>query len=117
MNLPKKFSLEKMLASNHFVQSTLAQTEKNLAQFIQVTPFSPPKERLLTATLSWLENQLQTVLNSGSSNFTAYLYLVDLKESNVNEILHNWQSNSLSKLAQYILEREAQKVFIRMHLK
>jgi hypothetical protein len=70
----------------------------------------------------WIYNEihrmLQEIISRGGSELGAVVYRVDLKETLVRKTMHeSTSSDRINELANMILKREAQKVWLRKHLR
>jgi len=73
-----------------------------------------------TPTLDWIRSQLYHVLNASSDeisrSLSAILYRIDVPEMRIRQAMAQSDPNErLELLVQFILEREAYKVWLRSH--
>jgi hypothetical protein len=67
---------------------------------------------------SELERMLQEIVARGGADLGAVVYRVDLKETHVRKTMGGSSaSNRIKELTSLILKREAQKVWLRKHLR
>lgn len=65
-----------------------------------------------------LERMLQEIVARGGADLGAVVYRVDLKETHVRKTMGSSSaSNRIKELTSLILKREAQKVWLRKHLR
>ncbi|MFK8044226.1 MAG: hypothetical protein AB8B72_01930 [Crocinitomicaceae bacterium] len=104
---------EKALENISFLEETCRQINKDLTGFsslkVELT------EQLLEAPLQELINQCKPILNDleASNNLQPFIYKVDLSEKKYISYKVNHQSKQ--KFAESIIERCAQKVYLRWY--
>jgi len=104
---------EKTFKNISFLEETCQQINKDLTGFstlkIKLT------EELLNAPLQELINQFIPVLNDleASNHLQPFIYTVDLDEKKY--ISYRAEQQSMQKLAECIIERSAQKVYLRWY--
>ncbi|MEO9256985.1 MAG: hypothetical protein ABI207_01310 [Crocinitomicaceae bacterium] len=96
-----------------FVQKTLEQIEKDAQGYIDVPKFISNNNLIYENSVSWISSILHKIMEKNRALFLQYLYRVDIPEKIVHPILKDWSESSYQVLAKIILEREAQKVFLR----
>lgn len=96
-----------------FVQKTLEQIEKDAIGYIDVPRFISNNNLIYANSVAWISSILHRIMEKNRAQFLQYLYRVDIPEKIVHPILKDWSESSYQELAKIILEREAQKVFLR----
>jgi|GEM_PF-1639227 len=96
-----------------FIQKTLEQIEKDALGYIDVPKFISKNELIYANAVAWIAQILHKIMEKNRAQFIQYLYRVDIPEKIVHPILKDWSESSYQELAKIILEREAQKVFLR----
>ena len=96
-----------------FVQKTLEQIEKDAQGYIDVPKFISNNDKIYVNSVAWISSILHRIMEKNRAQFLQYLYRVDIPEKIVHPILKDWSESSYQELAKIILQREAQKVFLR----
>lgn len=105
--------LENQFNQKEFVLKTIEQINKDLigvsTKFLTIE--LTDKNSVYGKILSELQQIISTIVDHNSSILPQFIYRVDIKESEFMDALND---STHKKLAEKILIREAQKVFLRM---
>lgn len=107
----RKEDLGLYLNNEEYVRKTIHQIKKNLSQFGY--DFSPKinEENILDSLIESLEPIVKDFLEHHQEQFMAYLYQVDLKESELN--INEYGSDYIVNICYKIVRREAQKIYFQ----
>lgn len=105
--------LSRFSSDEAFIQKTLEQIEKDAQGYVDVPKFISNTNLIYENSVSWISSILHKIMEKNRAQFIQYLYRVDIPEKIVHPILKDWSESSYEELAKIILEREAQKVFLR----
>jgi hypothetical protein len=105
--------LSRFSSDEAFVQKTIEQIEKDAQGYINVPKFISKNDLIYANSVAWITQVLHQIMEKNRAQFLQYLYRVDISEKIVHPILKDWNESSYEELAKIILEREAQKVFLR----
>ena len=113
------FSGELSIPTENFSEMYRAVYEQLQKDFHPYAELEEPENALSS---QWLYNEVvrltSELIRTQPSSLNAFLYRVDIAEMQMKRVLHiTSPEDKLDKLAWMILKREAQKVWIRRHLK
>lgn len=99
-----------MLTRKDFVEKTIQQINKDFPPILEPIPKNTPAEHVF----DHLSVRLEFLLKECKEKVPQYIYQVDLPESKVNKLFETNFNKIIIKLTELILEREAQKVYLKL---
>lgn len=116
MTLPGIAKMEQFIAESKFLDETCNQISKDFDS-VEVE-FSKEGLNSYPHLIKQLENQVNRLLELDSTKLFRFLYLVDIEDEKVKQILFDQnRTNPALELSDLIVKRELLKVLTRNHFK
>ena len=100
---------QKAFNSQEFIEKTVAQINKDFPQEVQPIQNTADTEQIYFA----LRDRISFLVKECKRTIPQYIYQVDLPENSVNQVFSTTLEQAIDNLTLMVLEREAQKVYLR----
>lgn len=100
---------QKAFNSQEFIEKTVLQINKDFPQEVQPILNVTDAEQVYFA----LRDRISFLVKECKRTIPQYIYQVDLPEKKVNQVFSTTLEQAIDNLTMMVLEREAQKVYIR----